>query len=149
MRRSLHHVHKFQLEPVSGGAIGASAGRIADDIRVALVGRMELKPGPRVLLGGDMEIGLLAADVLGVEVLQEGHAPLTTRARGQALGNERCDRRVFASEIPPDLAEGDVEAEADFVVGVHARIVRAAGRMAKANVARLRRGAGLGCPARP
>lgn len=84
---------------------------------------MVVEAGLGVALGGDLEVGEVAALVLGVEVLEEGDAPLAAGAGGEALGDEGGDGGVLAVEEGADFAEGDVEAEADVVVGVHGGIV--------------------------
>lgn len=66
-----------------------------------------------------MEVGGFAALVLGVEVLQERHAPHAAGAGGEAFGDERRHGRVFNREEGADLPQADAEAEADVVVGVH------------------------------
>ncbi len=67
--------------------------------------------------------------MLLVEGAEVGDAPAAPGARAEALGDERCDGRVFALHVGADLAEGDVVAEADFVVVVHGGMIggRAAG----------------------
>jgi hypothetical protein len=57
--------------------------------------------------------------MLGVEVLEEGDAPHTPGARAETFADERGNGRVFAHKIGPDLAQGHVEAEADFIIGIH------------------------------
>lgn len=75
--------------------------------------------GVDVAFGGDSEVGGLSGGVLGVEVLQERDAPHAARAGGEAFRDERGNAWVLAGEKAADLAERDMEAEADLVVGVH------------------------------
>ena len=93
-----------------------------DDFGVAFAAVVVLEAFFGVALGGDVEVGGLAAEVLGVEVLQERDAPLAAGAGGEALGDEGGDGGVLDGEVGADLAEGDSEAEADVVVGVHGEV---------------------------
>lgn len=61
--------------------------------------------------------------VLSVEFGEEGDAPSASCAGAEAFADEGGDGRVFAFEVGADLAERDVKAEADVVVGVHVVMV--------------------------
>lgn len=84
---------------------------------------MESKPGLHVFLGRDFQVDGFAFDVALVQVPQEGHAPLAACACAEAFADEGRDGRVFSGEKALDLPQGDMEAEADFVVLVHAIIL--------------------------
>lgn len=63
-------------------------GGFADDGLVALAGFVEADAGLDVFFGADVEVGGLAAGVLGVEVLEERDAPLAAGAGAEALADE-------------------------------------------------------------
>lgn len=84
---------------VAGGFVGEACGGVA--------------------LWADLEVGLDVACVLVVEVLEERDAPAAASAGREALADERGNRGVLNLQKRPDLAERDVEAEADVVVWVH------------------------------
>lgn len=72
--------------------------------------------------------------MLGVEMLQERDAPLASRAGAEALGDKGYDWRVFSSQERTDLAQGNVEAQAHVVIGVHGVIQGAPERAGRASV---------------
>lgn len=76
-----------------------------------------------VVGGRGLEVGEFAVDVHLVEAFEYGDAPVAAGAGAEAFGDEGCDGWVFALEEGADLPEGDVEAEADLVVGGHDREV--------------------------
>jgi hypothetical protein len=90
---------------------------------VALFGGVEGEARGGVALWRDSEVRGLGALVLGVEVLEERDAPAAAGAGAEAFGDEGGDGWVLAGEERSHLAERDVEAEADFVVGEHGGFV--------------------------
>lgn len=91
-------------------------------LRIALVGLVKHQSRMRVLLGRDFQVGRFSPAVLGVEVLEERHAPAAAGAGAQALADERSDRRILNRQEGPNLPQADSEAQADFIVRVHRRL---------------------------
>lgn len=77
------------------------------------------KPTPGILLRRDSKVRFGPLLVLRVQVAEEGDAPAASGARAETLADERGYRRLFPFEIASDFPEGNMEAEADLVVGMH------------------------------
>lgn len=99
---------------------------LINHLRVARFGFVEPEPGLHVLFGRDLEVDGFALDMALVQMPQEWHAPLAPRPRAETLADERRHGRILACKKALDLSQGDMEAQADFVVVVHARILRRA-----------------------
>jgi hypothetical protein len=99
--------------------LALAAGTFFYDFDVAVAGFVVGDAGLGVFLGGDFEVGFDAGLVLGVEVFEEGDAPLAAGAGAEAFADEGGDGGIFGFEVGADLPQGDAEAEADVVVGVH------------------------------
>src|SRR4051812_19986743 len=70
------------------GAFWLLRGCVPENPWVSGTGAVVGGAGLGVALGGELEIGLLAALVLGLEVLEEGHTPAAAGSRAQALADE-------------------------------------------------------------
>jgi hypothetical protein len=67
----------------------------------------------------EAKLRLAAGPVLGVQVLQERHAPHAPSPRAQAFRNQRRHGRILTGQIRADLPQRHVKAQADFIVRVH------------------------------
>ncbi len=65
--------------------------------------------------------GNLSPPVLLEQFLQHRSAPTTTCPRPAALVYLACETRIFDSDEIPDLPQGDMKAEAEFVILLHFR----------------------------
>ena len=102
-----------------GGLCSVRGGVASGGFGGALAGGAGFGAALGVFVGGDGEVDGFAALVLGVEFFEEGDAPSASGAGAEAFADEGGDGRVFAFDVGADLAQGDAEAEADVVVGVH------------------------------
>ena len=103
--RSLCLLPLLQMGQSRDGSSNPSERHFLDDLLVALAAVVVLEAFLGVALGGDVEVGFFAAEMLGVEVFEEGDAPLAAGAGGEALGDEGGDRGILDLEEGADFPE--------------------------------------------
>ena len=72
-----------------------------------------------IRLRRDGQVGLLAAGMLIVKLLEKRHAPLAARTRAQTVGKLRRHRGVLSFQISAELPQTDAKTKTDMIIGMH------------------------------